>query len=108
MVGIETLAIEVSSTCMKVPNARASAVRLLRLPPSAAGGASMAAFALTDSCSRARGQQRRLRGSVRGAMAGRCARAGCVTRAAELRGLVGLRSRIVGDDGRNARIDCRI
>ncbi len=47
MVGMDTFAMDVSSTCMKVPNARANAVMALR-PPSSAGAAPMAAaFALT-------------------------------------------------------------
>ncbi len=32
MVGMETFAMEVSSTCMNVPKARATAVTALRLP----------------------------------------------------------------------------
>ena len=47
MVGMETFAMEVSSTCMKVPNARATAVMALRPPSSAGAAPTAAAFALT-------------------------------------------------------------
>ena len=49
MVGIETFAMEVSSTCMNVPSAKATAVSALVLPASDGAGAAMAESALTGS-----------------------------------------------------------
>src|SRR5580693_10276958 len=46
IVGMETFAIEVSSTCMKVPSARATAVTALVAPLKLGASATMAAFAL--------------------------------------------------------------
>jgi hypothetical protein len=40
---MDTFAIDVSSTCMKVPNARATAVSALRLPARGAGSATATA-----------------------------------------------------------------
>src|ERR1700683_1434224 len=54
IVGMDTFAIEVSSTCMNVPRARATAVTALRVPLSVGASAAMAGFALTASRSGAR------------------------------------------------------
>ncbi len=60
IVGMDTFAIEVSSTCMKVPSARATAVTALVAPLSVGASATMAAFALMGrdsgtACDLARG-----------------------------------------------------
>jgi len=59
IVGMETFAIEVSSTCMKVPNARATAVTALVAPLKVGASATMAAFALMAAL---RGRWRLARG----------------------------------------------
>src|ERR1700722_9640167 len=95
MVGIETFAMDVSSTCMNVPSAKATAVSALVLPASAGAGATMAESALTDSrllLDRGRDGRRALGTSL----------------AAEARRFVGLRACIVGDDRGDARIHRRI
>src|SRR5580698_11256555 len=47
IVGMDTFAIEVSSTCMKVPSAKATAVTALAVPESVGASRAMAGFALT-------------------------------------------------------------
>src|ERR1700722_16941692 len=54
IVGMDTFAIEVSSTCMNVPMARATAVTALSVPVSVGGSTAMAGFALTGVRSGAR------------------------------------------------------
>src|ERR1700678_2184537 len=95
MVGIETFAMEVSSTCMNVPSAKATAVSALVLPASAGAGATMAESALTGSrllLDRGRDGRRALGTSL----------------AAETRRFVGLRACIVGDDRGDAHVHRRI
>ena len=97
MVGIETFAIEVSRTCMNVPSAKATAVRALVLPASAGAGATMEESALTVSrpC------------PARVPLLARRHEGGCAlgaSFAAEPGGLVGFRTGVIGDDGRDARV----
>src|ERR1700722_16985280 len=95
MGGIETFAMEVASTCMNVPSAKATAVSALVLPASAGAGATMAESALTGPrllLNRGRDGRRGLGTSL----------------AAEARRLFGLRACIVGDDRGDARVHRRI
>ena len=78
MVGIETLAMEVSSTCMNVPSASATAVSALRLPASAALGPRWRNRRSRSALMAARGLDlhRRPRAAARSARALRLSRAG--------------------------------
>src|SRR5271156_741552 len=93
IVGMDTFAIEVSSTCMKVPSARATAVTALAAPLSVGASAAMAAFALMEPRS---GAACDLGGPVAAAAA------------AEPGGLVRLRARVIRDDLRDTRIHRRV
>src|SRR3984957_5265809 len=91
IVGMETFAIEVSSTCMKVPSASATAVTALVAPVSVGASATMAAFALTGPRS----------GTA-------CDLGGAAAAAAEPGGLVRLRACVVRNDLRDAGIHARV
>src|SRR5271155_3295803 len=95
IVGMDTFAIEVSSTCMKVPSARATAVTALVAPLKLGASATMAAFALMGPRS---GTACDLGGPA----------AAAVAAAAEPGGLVRLRARVVLNDLRDARIHARV
>src|SRR5580658_9941223 len=91
IVGMDTFAIEVSSTCMKVPSARATAVTALVAPLKLGASATMAAFALMGP-----------RSGTASDLGGPAAAA------AEPGGLVRLRARVVLNDLRDAGIHARV
>src|SRR5580692_10689549 len=93
IVGMDTFAIEVSSTCMNVPRARATAVTALLAPLSVGASATVAALALMAPRS---GAACDLGGAVAAADA------------AEPGGLVRLRACVVRDDLRDAGIHRRV